>query len=112
MSEKYPEKTCDITRLVMHPKLVAAVLAGQKTAQRRNGVYAYPGETFELAGVKFEVTGLFQQQLRDMTDDDARAEGYESCAAYRDFIMKMHNSTSWNDEASVWVHTFKRFEGA
>jgi len=49
MSE-FPEKTCDITRLVTHPKLVEAVLAGRKTQQRRDGVYAYPNETFELEG--------------------------------------------------------------
>ena len=31
MNTKYPEKTCDITRLVMHPKLVAAGSSGPKT---------------------------------------------------------------------------------
>jgi hypothetical protein len=30
----YPEKTCGIERLVRHPKLVQAALAGQKTEQR------------------------------------------------------------------------------
>ena len=58
------------------------------------------------------MTGLVQQQLKDMTDKDAQDEGYESYAAYKDFIMKMHHSTTWNDEAAVWVHRFKRFEGA
>jgi len=45
----YPEKTCDIDRLVRHPKLVAAAIAGQKTQQRRDGIYGWPDETFELA---------------------------------------------------------------
>jgi hypothetical protein len=42
----FPEKTCSIDRLITHPKLVAATIAGVKTQQRRNGVYGWPGETF------------------------------------------------------------------
>jgi len=48
----YPEKTCEIDRLVTHPKLVAKALRGEKTQQRRAGVYGYPGETFELESRK------------------------------------------------------------
>jgi len=43
--------------------LIEATLAGKKTQQRRDGVYAYPGETFELGGVKFTVTSLEQKTL-------------------------------------------------
>lgn len=104
----YPKKTCDISRLIMHPKLVATALAGQKTQQRRNGVYAYPGEIFELEGAEFIVTGLEQQNIGDMTDEDAKAEGYPSLDAYKDLILRMHPGMTWSDEGSVWVHTFKR----
>ena len=54
----YPEKTCSIDRLVRQKMLVESALAGVKTEQRRNGVYAYPGETFELEGRTFEVISL------------------------------------------------------
>ncbi len=104
----YPEKTCDITRLVTHPKLVAATLAGQKTQQRRDGVYAYPNETFELEGVTFEVTDLQRQRLGDMTDADVQAEGYPSLAMYKDLILRMHKDMTWNDDDLVWVHYFQR----
>ena len=104
----YPEKTCDITRLVTHPKLVAATLAGQKTQQRRDGVYAYPGETFDLEGVTFEVTDLQRQRLGDMTDADVQAEGYPSLAMYKDLILRMHQGMTWNDDDLVWVHYFQR----
>jgi len=57
----YPKKTCSIERLVTHTKLVEAALAGTKTEQRRDGIYAYPGETFELEGVKFTVTVLIEK---------------------------------------------------
>ena len=103
----YPEKTCDIDRLVRHPKLVTAAINGQKTQQRRDGVYAYPGETFELEGTLFIVTALERQSLGEMSDEDARAEGYPNLDAYRELIMKMHPGMVWNNDSLVWVHSFK-----
>ena len=104
----YPEKTCSIDRLLRHPKLVAAALAGEKTEQRRDGLYAYPGETFELEGVVFEVTAVERQRIGDMSDADARAEGYPSLAMYKVLILKMHQGMEWNDDGLVWVHSFRR----
>ena len=105
---EYPKKTCEIDRLVRHPKLVAAALSGQKTQQRRDGLYAYPGETFVLEGVEFVVTGVDRQRLGDMSDEDAQAEGYPNMAMYKDLILKMHASMEWNEDGLVWVHRFKR----
>ena len=42
----YPEKTCSVDRLVRNKKSIKSSLAGVKTQQRRDGIYAYPGETF------------------------------------------------------------------
>ncbi|TAN53623.1 MAG: ASCH domain-containing protein [Methylococcaceae bacterium] len=103
----YPQKTCDINRLLRHPKLVEAAKAGRKTQQRRDGVYAYPGETFELDGVRFTVTALERRSLGEMTEADALAEGYPSLEAYRDLILKMHPGMSWDDSHLVWIHHFK-----
>ena len=108
----YPEKNCDIDRLVRHPKLVEAALAGKKTQQRRDGVYAYPGETFELDGVPFIATSLEQQRLGDMTDADANAEGYPSLDMYKGLILKMHAGMTWDEDDLVWVHSFKRNDAA
>jgi len=105
---EYPKKTCEIDRLVRHPKLVAAALSGQKTQQRRDGLYAYPGESFLLEGVEFVVTGVDREKIGDMTDDDAKAEGYPNLAMYKEMILKMHANMEWNEEGLVWVHRFKR----
>ncbi|MDQ7004893.1 MAG: ASCH domain-containing protein [Ghiorsea sp.] len=105
---QYPEKTCSIERLVSHPKLVEATLAGRKTEQRRDGVYAYPNEEFELDGVSFIVTDLKRQKLGDITDADAQAEGYPSLEMYKGLILKMHKGMPWDEEALVWVHCFQR----
>ncbi|MDF1837563.1 MAG: ASCH domain-containing protein [Planctomycetota bacterium] len=103
----YPEKTCEIDSLVTHKRLVDAVLEGRKTQQRRNGVYAYPGERFDLQGKTFEVTGLFRESLADMDDAAAQAEGYPSLAMYKDLILRMHKGMEWDGTAKVWVHEFK-----
>jgi len=104
----YPEKSCEIDRLVTHAKLVEAALAGRKTEQRRDGVYAYPGETFELEGIEFTVTGLEQKTLGDMTDADAQAEGYPSMEMYKGLILRMHEGMKWNEKHKVWVHKFEK----
>ena len=104
----YPEKTCTIDRLVRNKRLVDAALEGRKTEQRRDGVYGYPGETFELAGQSFEMTGLTHDRLGDMGEADAKAEGYESLDAYRDLILRMHRGMEWDPEHRVWVHRFRR----
>jgi len=105
---QYPDKTCEIKNLVRHPKLVQAALGGEKTQQRRDGVYAWPGEMFELEGVAFEVTGLRRSTLGEMTDADAQAEGYPSLAMYKALILSMHKGMQWDEAAKVWVHSFRR----
>lgn len=104
----FPEKNCSIDRLIRHPKLVAAALAGDKTQQRRDGIYAYPGEIFMLEETEFVVTDVIRQRLGDMSDADARAEGYPSLTVYKDLILKMHAGMEWNENSSVWVHCFKQ----
>ena len=106
----YPERTCEIDRLIRHPKLVEAAIAGKKTQQRRDGVYAYPDETFTLDGQKFIVTDLTRSKLGDMTDADAQAEGYPSLDMYKNLILKMHAGMELDDSAPVWVHHFKRVD--
>jgi hypothetical protein len=104
--EAYPQKTCSIERLVTHAKLVEATKAGIKTQQRRDGVYGWPGETFNLDGTTFVVTDLQRQRLGDMTDADAHAEGYPNLDVYRNIILSMHAGMTWEADSLVWVHSF------
>ncbi|MDQ6954444.1 MAG: ASCH domain-containing protein [Mariprofundaceae bacterium] len=105
---QYPDKTCEIENLVRHPKLKEAAIAGKKTQQRRDGVYAYPGEEFELDGIPFEVTSLLRETLGDMNDSSAQAEGYPNLAMYKALILSMHKGMEWDESTLVWVHSFKR----
>ena len=106
-ADDYPEKTCELDQLVTHKRLVEAAVAGRKTQQRRNGVYGYPGEEFELAGKRFRITDLRRETLADMGDDEARAEGYPGMDMYKDLILRMHKGMEWDGAAKVWVHEFE-----
>ena len=103
----YPEKTCEIDRLVSQARLVDAALAGRKTEQRRDGVYAHPGETFELEGTVFEVVSVVRERLGDMGEAEAQAEGFQSLKQYRDLILRMHRGMEWDEDHLVWVHRFR-----
>ncbi len=105
---EYPKKTCEIDRLVTHAKFVELVLAGKKTEQRRNGIYAYPGEEFELEGVTFKVTGLRRERLGELDDQGAQAEGFPDLKTYRHLLDHVHKDSVWNEKRLVWVHEFER----
>lgn len=101
-----PEKSCSIERLVTIEEDVKKVLNNEKTATRRNGVYAYPGEIMVLEGQEFKVDALYTQKLGELTDEDAKTEGYETVEAYKASILALHPKMPWLPTMSVWVHEF------
>jgi hypothetical protein len=100
-------KTCSIERLITVEADVKLVLSGDKLVTRRNGRYADPGEIMELAGQSFEVFKVYQQALGEMTDADAKAEGYTDFETYKQYILSMHKGMPWVPQAKVWVHEFR-----
>ena len=108
LAASFPEKTCEIDRLVNSPRLKKAALVGIKTQQRRDGLYAYPNEEFLIDDVVFVVTGVERKLLGDMNDADAKAEGFEDLASYKKLILSMHKGMEWHSESKVWVHSFEK----
>ncbi len=101
-----PPKTCTIERLVTIEKDVKKVLAGEKTATRRNGRYADPGEVMTLDGRQFVVEKVYSQSLGELTDADARREGFDSVEEYKQSILSIHPGMPWLPQMRVWVHEF------
>lgn len=101
-----PKKTCSVERLVTVEEDVEKVLKGLKTATRRNGVYAYPGEVMVLKGNEFKVDSLYRQTLGEMTDEHAKSEGFSDMAEYKHSILAMHDDMPWLPNMKVWVHEF------
>lgn len=101
-------KTCSIERLVTVKQDIDKVIAGEKTATRRNGRYADPGEIMELQGHRFEVHHVYSQTLGEMTDEHAKQEGFETMDQYKAYITGMHAGMPWLPHMKVWVHEFRR----
>lgn len=101
-----PPKTCTIERLVTIEEDVEKVLAGKKTATRRNGRYADIGEIMELRGKEFRVEKVYSQSLGELTDEHAHQEGYGSVEEYKQSILSLHPGMPWLPQMRVWVHEF------
>lgn len=106
MDATLPPKTCSIERLVTREDDVQRVLRGEKTAVRRNGRYADPGEKMNLHGRTFVVSNVFLQTFGDMTDEDARKEGYIDRKGYLDYLQTVHPGMTLQPSTKMWVHEF------
>jgi len=102
-----PPKAATIDQLVTVPEDIKKVIAGKKQATRRSGRYADTGEVMKLEGHEFVVTSVYREKLKDMTDEDAIREGYDTLADYQSFILSMHPGMKWKPELQVWVHEYK-----
>ena len=101
-----PPKTCSIERLVTNPPDIERVLAGKKTATRRNGRYADVGEVMILENKKFIIDKVYRQKLGELTDEHAHREGFDSLDEYRQAILALHPGMPWLPTMRVWVHEF------
>lgn len=102
-----PPKTCSIERMITKEEDIARVLEGKKTATRRNGRYADPGEIMELQGKKYEVYEVYQQTLGELTDGDAQTEGFANLEEYKTYILSLHAGMPWVPSMKMWVHQFR-----
>ncbi|RDI41895.1 ASCH domain-containing protein [Falsibacillus pallidus] len=109
--EKLPEKSCSVDRLVTMPADIEKVLAGTKTATRRNGRYADVGEIMELEGKSFVVEKVYSQSLGELTDEHAKQEGFQSVEDYKESILSYHPGMPWLPQMRVWVHEFRPVNG-
>lgn len=71
------------------------MLAGRKTATRRNGRYAGPGEIMKLKGRSFRITRVYRQTLGELMDEHAAQEGHPGAAAYRQSILSIYPGMPW-----------------
>lgn len=105
-AQQLPPKTCSIDKLVTNKRDVEKVLAGTKSATRRNGRYADIGEIMVLDDKKFMVAQVYQQTLGELTDEMIIREGYASVEEYKQSILSFHPGMPWLPEMTVWVHEF------
>ncbi|MBU9711854.1 ASCH domain-containing protein [Evansella tamaricis] len=96
--------------MITKPEDIKKVLAGTKTATRRNGRYADLGEIMVLEGKCFKVERVYRQTLGELTDEIAVQEGYGSVEEYKNAILSIHPGMPWKPQMKVWTHEFKVVE--
>ncbi|SFD45367.1 hypothetical protein SAMN05216238_101408 [Lentibacillus persicus] len=101
--QQWPAKF-DINKLVTIPEDIEKIIQGDKTAVRRNDRYADPGDKLELDGHTVIVENVYPQKLRDISDVDARQEGYNSLKEYKQGITSIHGEEVWDSDLIVWSH--------
>lgn len=101
-----PPKTCTIERLITVQGDIEKVIAGKKTATRRNGRYADIGEIMTLQDRKYIVNRVYSQSLGELTEEHANQEGYASVEEYKEAILSFHPGMPWLPHMKVWVHEF------
>ncbi|CAH1212519.1 hypothetical protein PAECIP111893_03553 [Paenibacillus plantiphilus] len=101
-----PPKTCTIERMITVQEDIDKVLAGKKTATRRNGRYADIGEIMTLQDRSYVVNRIYSQSLGELTDEHAHQEGYASVEEYKEAILAFHPGMPWLPHMKVWVHEF------
>ncbi|MFC6724834.1 ASCH domain-containing protein [Halobium palmae] len=101
----------DVDDLLPNERLKRAVLDGDVTQLTRGAStrYAEAGDTFEVDGTTFEVTSVDRRTLGEFTDADARREGSESLAAYKERMERVHSGNfEWNEDDEVLSYRFER----
>jgi hypothetical protein len=102
-----PPKTCSIERLITKQSDIDKVIAGTKTATRRNGRYADIGEIMELQGRQYVVEQVYSQSLGELTEEHAKQEGCQDVEEYKQSILSYHPGMPWLPHMRVWVHEFR-----
>jgi hypothetical protein len=102
-----PPKTCTIDRMITLQADIDKVIAGQKTATRRNGRYADIGEIMTLQGHSYVVENVYSQSLGELTDEHAKQEGFQTVEEYKQSILSYHPGMPWLPHMRVWVHEFR-----
>ncbi|MCU9595526.1 ASCH domain-containing protein [Caldibacillus thermolactis] len=112
VNQHAPSEKENIERLITIPEDIKKVISGKKSATRRMKRFADVGEVMILEGQKFVIEKVYQQALGDITDEDAKKEGYESFESYKESILSIHPGMPWIPTLKVWVHEFSPIEKA
>lgn len=101
----------DADTLLPNARLQELVYEGDVTQIHRAEQYADEGETFSIHGMDFEIVEIRERTLGDIDDEDARKEGAQNLAHYKDRVRRAHGTGSWDDDFEVVLHRFEQASG-
>lgn len=98
----------DINKLITRKNDIQKILNGHKSTIRRNDRYADIGDEITFDDHTFIISNIYQQQLKTITEDDAKFEGYTSLDEYKEALTSIHQGAVWDPEVIVWTHELKK----
>lgn len=98
----------ELTSLVTRLEDIEKMKKGEKTAVRRSNRFGNIGDTWEVDGEIFMLENVYKQKLGEVTEENAKQEGYASLEEYKQAITSIHDGSVWNPNLEVWVHEFKK----
>jgi len=101
--------------ILFKPEHVEPILRGEKTQTRRIGRCRWrPGSIHQAKtslkkGSKpfalLRIVSVRQERLGDISEDDAKKEGYSSVEAYKEVFKRIYGW--WDENELVWVVDFE-----
>ncbi|SHE96597.1 ASCH domain-containing protein [Desulfofundulus australicus DSM 11792] len=99
--------------ILFKPEHVEPILSGCKTQTRRLGKKRWKVGSVHQCRLSYRmepfayvrVTAVRRERLGNITDDDARREGYLSVEAYREAFERIYGF--WDPDVDVWVVDFE-----
>ena len=62
----------------------------------------------EASRITLEITDIRVESLKEITEEDAKAEGLSDVSRFREIWFKINSVNSWETNPWVWVIEFKR----
>jgi hypothetical protein len=98
---------------IFKPKHLNLILQGTKTQTRRisryrlkiGKAYAARSKMLEPAQARIVITRAWRQQLRDLTPEDVRKEGFNSLTEFKQAWIDIYGS--WNPNQIVAAYEFR-----
>ncbi len=101
--------------ILFKPEHVDPILWGEKTQTRRTGKRRWRLGSIHQAKLNFSkgskpfallrIVFVHQERLGDISEDDAKREGYPTVEAYKEVFKRIYGW--WNPDAEVWVVDFE-----
>jgi hypothetical protein len=89
-----------------HDDMQQAIVDGKKTMTSRFRKYGEPGDSFLVRGHKYEITGVYRQELGLVATEDYRLEGFDGPNSFWIKWRQIHPKRCRPDDV-VWSHEFK-----
>ena len=99
--------------MIFKKDLLEMVLSGRKTQTRRRhknplrkgSIYAVKRNWLETTGEYIRITKVYPQKLSDVSEEEARKEGFSGLDKFRDAWIRINGS--WDPDMVVTVYEFE-----